>query len=184
MTDGEACFVGPDKGLMASAVAMVGGATRAVELTNRSLHLSAPGPTFAGRDVFAPVVAHLCNGVDLSEVGGTIDPLTLRPGVVPLPRDEDGKLVAEVLWVDTFGNAQLNVGPEEVEVMGDRVTLRWGEAQVRTAVRAHTYSDLKTGQVGLVVDSYGMVSVALDRRSAADELRLRPGTAVTLEAAS
>jgi S-adenosylmethionine hydrolase len=184
VADGEACFVGPDNGLMASAVAMVGGATRAVELTNRELHLSAPGPTFAGRDVFAPVVAHLCNGVDLAEVGESVDPLGLRPGVLPLPRDEDGKLVAEVLWVDRFGNAQLNVGPEEVDVMGDRVTLRWGESQVRTAVRVHTYSTLATGQVGLVVDSYGMVSVALDRRSAADELRLRPGTAVTLEAAS
>ena len=52
-----------------------------------------------------------------------------------------------------------------------------------SAVRATTYSELRPGQVGVVVDSYGLLSVALDRRSAAEELRLRPGDAVTLEAA-
>jgi S-adenosylmethionine hydrolase len=76
------------------------------------------------------------------------------------------------------------VGPEDVDDLGERVTLRYGDAQVRTARRAAAYAELKTGEVGLVVDSYGMVSVALDRRPAADELGLRPGAAVTLEAPS
>src|SRR5438270_9061425 len=57
---GEGVFVGPDNGLLASAVAMTGGATRAVSLTNPDYQLDAPGPTFAGRDVFAPAAAHLC----------------------------------------------------------------------------------------------------------------------------
>ena len=52
--DGRGVLVGPDNGLLAAAVAMVGGADRAVELTNPEYHLPAPGPTFAGRDVFAP----------------------------------------------------------------------------------------------------------------------------------
>jgi S-adenosylmethionine hydrolase len=183
VADGEAAFVGPDNGLMAPAVAMVGGATRAVELTNAEYQLAAPGPTFAGRDVFAPATAHLCNGVDLAELGPLVDPITLRPGILPLTRQEDERLIGEVLWVDGFGNVQLNVDPAEIEPMGDRVTLRWGAEQVRTARRAPTYGALKAGEVGLVVDSYGLVSVALDRRSAAEELRLRPGDAVILEAA-
>src|SRR5688572_30012127 len=81
---GQGVFVGPDNGLLASAVAMTGGAERAVELTNADYHLAAPGPTFAGRDVFAPAAAHLCTGVDLADLGDTIDPFTLRPGVLPL----------------------------------------------------------------------------------------------------
>jgi S-adenosyl-L-methionine hydrolase (adenosine-forming) len=181
--DGATAFLGPDNGLLAPAVAMAGGATRAVELTNAEYHLPAPGPTFAGRDVFAPAAAHLCNGVDLGELGPEVDAITLRPGILPLTREEEGRLVGEVLWVDGFGNVQLNVAPEEIVAMGDRVTLRWGTEQVRTARRAPTYGALKTGEIGLVVDSYGLVSVALDRRSAAEELRLRPGDAVTLEAA-
>lgn len=183
VADGQAAFVGPDNGLLAPAVAMVGGATRAVELTNPDYRLPAPGPTFAGRDVFAPAAAHLCNGVDLGELGPDVDPVSLLPGILPLTREEEGRLVGEVLWVDGYGNVQLNVGPEEIEALGDRVTLRWGAEQVRTARRATTYGALKVGEVGLVIDSYGLVSVALDRRSAAEELRMRPGDAVTLEAA-
>jgi hypothetical protein len=181
--DGESYFVGPDNGLLASAVAMTGGAGRAVSLTNEDYQLPAPGPTFAGRDVFAPAAAYLCDGIDLSELGEAIDPLSLLPGMLPLTRDEDGKVVGEVLWVDRFGNVQLNVDPEELAPMGDAITLRFGD-QVRTAVRATTYDDLGPGQIGLVVDSYGLVSVALARRSASDELRLQAPTEVSLEPAS
>src|SRR5690349_12926010 len=111
---GQSFLVGPDNGLLASAVAMSGGATAVVELTNPEYQLPAPGATFAGRDVFAPAAAHLCNGVPLAELGAAIDPLSLLPGLLPLTREEDGALVAEVLWVDHYGNCQLNVDPDEV----------------------------------------------------------------------
>ena len=181
--DGESYFVGPDNGLLASAVAMTGGAGRAVSLTNDEYQLPAPGPTFAGRDIFAPAAAYLCSDVDLAELGETIDPLSLLPGILPLTRAENGKIVGEVLWVDRFGNVQLNVDPTELEPMGDAITLRFGD-QVRTAVRARTYDELGPGQIGLVVDSYGLVSVALARRSAADELRLQAPTEISLEPAA
>ncbi len=56
---GEGVLIGPDNGLLAPAVALTGGAERAVALTNPAFQLPAPGPTFAGRDVFAPAAAHL-----------------------------------------------------------------------------------------------------------------------------
>jgi S-adenosylmethionine hydrolase len=154
-----------------------------VELTNTEYHLDAPGPTFAGRDIFAPAAAQLCLGLDLSELGDAVDPYSLVPGIVPLSREEGGKIVAEVLWVDRFGNAQLNVGPEEVEAMEDRVLLRIGDKPARLAVRVSTYAELKAGQVGLVVDSYGLLAIALNRRSAAEELGFDAGDAVVLERA-
>ena len=178
--EGEAYFVGPDNGLLAGAVAMTGGATRAVELTNAEYHLVAPGPTFAGRDVFAPVAAQLCNGVDLLELGEPIDPFGLTPGMLPLSRDEDGGIAAEVLWVDRFGNVQLNVDPDDLVDWGDRVVVIWGKER-RVAVRAETYADIGPGEVGLVVDSYGLVSIAIDRASAAEQFKLAPATAIRLE---
>ena len=184
--DGEGVFVGPDNGLLASAVAMTGGATRAVSLTNADFHLPAPGPTFAGRDVFAPVVGHLCNGVDLEELGERIDPITLLPGVLPLSRREGATLHAEVLWVDRFGNVQLNVDPEELADLGaegEPIALKWG-TQTRIAHRAATYGELKPGATGLIVDSYGLVSIALDRLSASEHLGIGPGDAVSLETPS
>jgi len=180
---GQSYLVGPDNGVLAGAVAMSGGATAAVELTSLDHQLAAPGPTFAGRDVFAPAAAHLCAGVAFSDLGRPIDPLSLLPGLLPLTRDEDGSLVAEVLWVDRYGNCQLNVDPEEVAAFGPRVQLRWGE-DVRTAERSPTYEGITPGQVGLVVDSYGMLSVCFGKRSAAAELRIGTGTEIVLSAPS
>ena len=85
-----------------------------------------------------------------------------------------------MLWVDRYGNAQLNVDPDEISAFGDQVTLVLGD-QRRLARRAVTYADLKPGEIGLVVDSYGLVSVCLDRQSAAAELGLGPGDEVQLE---
>ena len=178
--EGQSILIGPDNGLLAPAVAMVGGAGRTVVLNNTDYQLPAPGPTFAGRDMFAPAAAYLCNGVDLAELGELVDPVTLLPGLMPITREEDGGLVAEVLWVDRFGNAQLNVDPDEVAAWGDRIGLRFGDTK-RTARRAGSYAALKTGEVGLVVDSYGLLAVSVDRGSAATELGLHAGDPVTLE---
>jgi S-adenosylmethionine hydrolase len=177
--DGQSVLVGPDNGLLAATVGLVGGANRAVVLSNPEYQLPAPGATFDGRDVFAPAAAHLCAGVDLVELGEPVDPATLQPGMIPLPFPEGRAVAAQVLWVDRFGNAQLNVGPEDVEDLGDPVRLRMGEL-TRVARRADAFADLK-GELGLVLDSYGLLAVALDRASAADELGLVAGDEVKIE---
>ncbi len=60
----------------------------------------------------APAAAHLANGVDLLALGDEVDPVSLAPGIIPLPEVEDATIRGEVLWVDRFGNCQLNVDPE------------------------------------------------------------------------
>jgi len=186
---GEGVLVGPDNGLLAPAVALAGGAERAVELSNADWHLPSIGATFAGRDVFAPVVAQLCNGVDLTELGELIDADLLLPGVVALPQADDTKVVAQVLWVDRFGNAQLNVGPDDLpSAFGNRIEVRCSSPTdptggvVRSAVRAASYAELGGGAVGLVLDSSGLLAVSMDQRSAAEELGLDVGDQVTLTA--
>ena len=136
---GQSVLVGPDNGLLAMAVSMVGGADRAVALTNTDCHLPAPGATFAGRDVFAPAAAHLCNGVDLDELGEPVDTVpACCPGVLPVTTLDGDELRCEVLWVDRYGNAQLNVDPDEVEGWGDRIQVVW-DGGSRTAVRTDAY---------------------------------------------
>ena len=174
---GAGVLVGPDNGLLAPAVAVVGGAERAVELTNTDFHLDAPGATFAGRDVFAPVAAHLCNGVDLAELGPAIEADLLMPGMVPLPRAEPDGIHAEVLWVDRFGNCQLNIGPDDLDPDADVWSVVIDDER-RVAHVATTFGVLGPGSVGLVLDSQGMYALALDQRSAAAELHLAAGDAV------
>lgn len=177
--DGASVLVGPDNGLLAPAVALVGGATAAVELTNPDYQLPAPGATFDGRDVFAPVAAHLCTGVPLAEVGEPIDPATMVPLVVPVTREIEGGLEAAVLWVDGYGNVQLNVDPADLASYGEQVAVHVG-GRTLAARRAVAYGDLAPGGVGLVVDSYGLMSLSVDHGSAAEELGLRAGDAVVL----
>jgi len=176
---GAGILLGPDNGLLAPAVAIAGGADRAVELTNPEHHLAAPGATFAGRDVFAPAAAHLCNGGDLTDLGPLVDTGLLMPGIVALPRIEADGLHAEVLWVDRFGNCQLNVGPEDLTAGVDVWAVSTGDER-RAAKLATSFGELGPGAVGLVLDSHGMYALAFDQRSAAAELHLATGDAVVL----
>lgn len=178
--DGTSVLVGPDNGLLAPAVAMVGGASRAVELTAESYHLSSVGPTFAGRDVFAPVAAHLCLGAGLLDVGTPIPVTSLTPGVVPVSRVDGDLVYAEVLWIDRYGNMQLNLDPAEIDPLGDALRLTAGDTG-RNAGRVHSFSDLGTGELGVLVDSYGLVAVVANRGSAAMELGCVEGDSITVE---
>jgi S-adenosylmethionine hydrolase len=176
---GNGVLIGPDNGLLAPAVALAGGAERCIVLDDESHHLDAPGATFAGRDIFAPIAALLCNGVDLADLGTPIDPALLLPGLVPLPREEGGSLHGEITWVDRYGNCQLNIGPDEVASWGDRLRVSWGET-VRSMPVVSAFGEIGPGGPGLVVDGNGMLSIAIDRASAAGELGLGVGDGVVV----
>ena len=176
---GESVLVGPDNGLLAPAVSLVGGADRVVELRNERYRLPSDACTFDGRDVFGPAAAHLAAGVPLEDLGPLLDPSGLVPGIVPTATVAPHRIDAEVLWVDRYGNVQLNVDPADLDGLGERIALRAG-GELRTAQVARSYAAIPPGALGLVVDSYGLVSVAQDRREAAAELGLSPGSAVTL----
>lgn len=178
---GQSFLVGPDNGLLAPAVALVGGATDAVVLDRPEFHLESPGSTtFDGRDVFAPVAAHLCNGVPLRQLGTPVDPVQLLPGLLPVSEEmPDGAIKAEVLWVDRFGNAQLNVDPDQLVGWPDIVRAE-GTGWYRVTNRVTSFAQVATGSIGLLVDAYGLLSLVADRSSAATELGIGEGEQVTL----
>jgi len=183
---GTGIFVGPDNGLLAAAIALAGGAEQAVVLNNSEYHLAAPGNTFAGRDIFAPAAAYLCNGVPLNELGEEIDPELLLPGIVPLPRELDGGLQGEVTWVDRYGNCQLNISLDDIVGWGKQIrvvitNLATSERVVRSLPVVDNFSQV-AGGIALVVDSYGMLAICVDRGSAALELHLGPSDIVALSA--
>lgn len=179
--DGAAVLVGPDNGLLAPVVGLYGGATRAVEITNELYRTPSESTTFDGRDIFAPAAAHLCMGVELTDLGPLIDPVTLFPAMVPLPREDEGRVHGEVLWVDRYGNAQLNIDEDDLVGFEDRVRLVF-ETTSRSARIVRAFATVDPGEVGLIIDSYGLYAVVLDRASAADEFELKAGSAVTIEA--
>jgi len=177
-------LVGPDNGLLAPAVAMLGGPLRTVALSSAEHRLDAPSETFAGRDVMAPAAAYLAAGTPLTDLGDLIDPVTLVPGMLPLPTEsDDGVLAGEVLWIDRFGNAQLNLDADMLRARdigpGAGFEVRIGDVSGRVRW-VDTFSDAKPSELVVLVDSYGLLTLALDRQSCAARHKLRVGTAVTL----
>jgi S-adenosylmethionine hydrolase len=179
-------LVGPDNGLLAPAAAMLGGPARIVSLDNPEYQLVAPGPTFAGRDIMAPAAAYLAAGLSIDALGTPVDASGLAPGLVPLPQEaDDGSIAGEVLWVDRFGNCQLNIAPEQLVARGVGPGGFVGVTIGGEDRRAHwvgAFAEAKPSELALLVDSYGMCALAYDQRSAASELKLRAGKTLTLVA--
>ncbi len=176
-------LVGPDNGLLSLAWEECGGVVEAVDISRSPHRLEPVSATFHGRDIFAPVAAHLATGAELAEAGQHLEPDELQ--VLALPRAEvsDGMVVAHVLLVDRFGNASLDVGhaelagsglslgkPVEIEVDSERFI----------ATFAQTFADVRPGDVILYEDAYRVLAIAVNRGDAASALRLSPDARVVL----
>ncbi|MDE3206994.1 MAG: SAM-dependent chlorinase/fluorinase [Acidobacteriota bacterium] len=177
-----ATLVGPDNGLLIPAAHRLGPITEAVEIVPDA-GLGPPGDwgaTFAGRDVFAPAAARAALGVALDRIGTAVDPASLAGEPVPRPTRSGDVVHAEVLWVDRFGNAQLNAtaadlpAPPAAEVLVEVGSRSWVGRLVGS------YGDIAPDPVAVVVDSYGHLSICCDRRSAAATYGLAVGQPVRL----
>jgi S-adenosyl-L-methionine hydrolase (adenosine-forming) len=170
LRDGEGRFyVGPDNGLLVPAAERAG-ITDAHELANPSYALETVSRTFHGRDLFAPAAAHLALGVELAELGPPIDPQALVRLDVPEPEVGQNRIRATVLYVDHFGNIQLNLKRRHLEeagvLPGVSVELELSlERYFATAAR--TFADARAGDIILYEDSYGNVAIAISGGSAA-----------------
>ena len=173
-------FVGPDNGLLAPAVAMVGGARRFVSLEAEEFRLPRDGVTFDGRDVFAPAAAVLALGeASIGDLGPDLDPDSVTPLLLPLVGHDGGLVSGEVFWVDGYGNAQTNVAPEDLQLAGMRpgsdVAVRIGavEHDLRWVV---AYGESADAMVH--VDSYGLIAIAVPGGRADEALNLSEGVSV------
>jgi S-adenosylmethionine hydrolase len=186
-------LVGPDNGLLLAMADAGGGIAEARAIDReaaegRGWTAVAGARTFDGRDLFAPAAAHLVIGGALHDLGPLLDPLDL----VPAPRrprpevDRDGGVSTRVSWVDRFGNVQLDLGPEALEPLPEGAAVDVVVAGVGTgsylARPVGSYADLEAGQLGLLVDANGRLSLVCDRASASELLgRPPPGAGVHLQ---
>jgi S-adenosylmethionine hydrolase len=171
-------YVGPDNGLLLLAADRLGGVAAARELANPEYWLETVSRTFHGRDVFAPVAAHLATGVALEQLGRELDPTELIRLEVPEPSVGASSLRARALTVDRFGNIQLNLNRGHLEqvgiVPGVQVELELTSERFY-AVAARTFSDVRQGEIVLYEDAYGNVSIAITTGNAAETLNAAPG---------
>jgi len=181
-TDGSV-LVGPDNGLLSHAWDERGGVRRAFEIVNPSLWRESVHKTFRGRDMFAPVAAHIAAGADVAEVGPAVEAESLvvlaARGVVV----DDDHVHAEVSLVDHFGNVSLNVDRSDLEaagiIFGDLVELRCGGRTLEVPFTA-TYGDVPRGRLTLCEDSFRAVMLAVNAGHASRELRVSRGEPVVI----
>jgi S-adenosylmethionine hydrolase len=176
-------FVGPDNGLLLPAAERFGGVEAATELLNDAYMLKPVAATFHGRDIFAPAAAHLAVGVPLDEFGPPLPPEDLVRRELPEPRVGERRIRATVLYVDRFGNVQLNLTSKHLEKVGIVPGVQV-EIQARFerfyAVAARTFAEVRPGDIVLYEDAYRNIALAINQGNAAqlfgagvgDELRV------------
>ena len=184
LVDGEGRrYVGPDNGLLLVAAERFGGVTAAHELANPEYALQPVSRTFHGRDLFAPAAAHLARGVALDDLGPPVAPDALVRLELPQPELGGGEVVATALYVDRYGNVQLNLTGEHLRQLGvspgTRLELEL-DGQRRDLVAARTFADAPAGTTILYEDSYGAVALAVNSGNAADALGARVGESVRI----
>ena len=176
-------LVGPDNGVLVATAARLGGIRRAVEATDHGWWLPRPAMTFDGRDIFGPLAAHLCLGVDPERFGPRIDPdgLERLPDPV-MARTPEGTLLCEVESVDRFGNVGLTARPPDLPESGsDTFSVRsQSGGRSHPARRVTSFGELGPEELGLLTDSSGHLAVVLDRARAAERLAVVPGDRVEI----
>lgn len=167
-------FVGPDNGVLSWALTRE--EIKGIRLLEHSKYfLKTISRTFHGRDIFAPVAAHLSGGLPLAKLGRELKDFVRLPWPVPVARRS--KLHGEIIHIDRFGNAITNIGIEQVtreykgtcEVMGRR--------KVRCAL-APFYSAVPVNSPVAVMGSNGFLEIAVNGGSAAQRFGLNAGDVV------
>ena len=176
-------LVGPDNGLLLPAAERVGGIDEAHELANPDYALDSVSRTFHGRDLFAPAAAHLAAGVPLESLGPPIAADALARIEVPEPEIGENRIRATVLYIDHFGNMQLNLTRDHLQqaevTPGTKVEVEIALDRYY-AVAARTFADAHPGDFILYEDSYRNIALAISGGNAADMFEASPGQDVRI----
>ena len=166
-------LVGPDNGVL-SLAAPPDVVARVVHLTEERFFLSPRSATFHGRDVFAPVAAALANGTDPSTLGPAISDIARLEGP-PVARSA-GSLRGQVIYVDHFGNLTTTVA--ESDLTGE---LTIGVAAIRLRGVSANYAAVAPGEPVAVVNSWGLLEIAVRDGSARETVGAKVGDPVSIE---
>ncbi len=175
----RACYVGPDNGLLSLAAGRQRLA-RVIHLSNPDYHMRPASTTFHGRDIFAPVAAHVSGGVPPEELGETVE--AFEKLEVPAPqRQGANRMEGEVIYVDGFGNLTTNIRGEDLERFEPgSVSVRVGDRVIRGL--SVNYASAGTGNHLALINSWGFLEISRCDGNAQATLGAGVGTPVALDA--
>ncbi len=177
---GGQVFVGPDNGLLIPAAERLG-EPKIYTIENAKYFRSPVSATFHGRDIFAPVAAHLAHGLPVAELGPPANnyiKLSFGEGV-----QRGHVLEGEIIYIDSFGNVITNIAGELLRSFvppNSTVVIEVARKSV-SARCAHTYADVDPNDLVVIVGSHGQVEIAAHLSSAASRLRARTGETILIQ---
>jgi S-adenosylmethionine hydrolase len=167
-------FVGPDNGVLSWAVARE--KIKSIRrLDGPKYFLKSISRTFHGRDIFAPVAAHLSRGLVLAKVGRELKEFVRIPWSEPIQRSSG--ICGEIVHIDRFGNAITNIGAELVGKGRKRVCEVGGRHNLR-CILAPFYGAVPANSPVAVMSSSGLLEIAVNGGSAAERFGLEIGDKV------
>lgn len=170
--DGPMYFVGPDNGLISVLTEEYPEYSAwSIELTPQtgakcSSTTFGSSTTFDGRDVFAPVAAQLAAGRMPEELGDKIEELTRF--TLPVPKRQDDKIIGEVLYFDSYGNAATNITAVDI---GKEPLSKLLVAGEELELVDH-FAECAKGVAACLVNSHGLIEIIVREGSAQKELKL------------
>lgn len=170
-------FVGPDNSLLSLALANES-IVEIRRIENEKLFRHPVSRTFHGRDIFAPVAAHLARGLKPSAIGPKISEFQKLPCTEA--RRVGNEIRGAVVYVDRFGNAITNIRGADLPSVRVRVTARGKNI----GPLRDFYEQVPNGKPLAIQGSSGHLEIAVNGGSAAKTLRLKIGDSVTLQHAS
>ena len=188
LSTSQAAFVAPDNGCLNQVLEDTGAGPRdndnrrspgpdseAFAITNERFFRKPVSATFHGRDIFAPVAAHLSLGRRPKEFGAPLPTLQALPPEQP-QRNADGSLIGRIIHVDTFGNLISNISAGDLPADGQSLSVEVAGKTIHGINRTYSDSD---GLLALIGSS-GRLEIAVTNGSAADVLGVTTGGAVTI----
>ena len=152
-------FVGPDNGVLSLALDDKA-PKRIIELTNAEYHLEQVSHTFHGRDIFAPVAAHLSLGIPITEFGKPLD--TLVNLYMPQVLCSENRLVGEIIYADSFGNLFTNIRARDLTGFPvDRLQVAFRDVQLSGLVA--NYANVSGGAFACLLNSWGLLEIAINK---------------------
>ena len=151
-------------------------AIASVSLNNAAYwRVKQPSQTFHGRDIFAPVGAHLANGVPLAAVGEPTALESLFDIVLPKLRKTTQKVIGSIQYIDHFGNLITNIPEEMLADIAYDICL--GNHQIQLV---RTYAEVSVGELAALIGSHGLLEIMVNQGSAQQRLSASVGSEVEL----
>ena len=178
-------MIGPDNGLLNLACATVGGAKKAYLLENENWIIPSDGNTFHARDIFSPFAAGIAsNQLDIKVCGEEVDLMNLQQYLIPLTEKKEDEVKGEILWIDHYGNCQTNISPDELadlgKNIGDVLSVNIQNQEIKMTW-SETYQSDGVNQVGLITDSWGMISIFAKNNNASEIIGIVDGEKIDIK---